>query len=247
MSYKKKTIIAGKVKEVTYCHAARNSSTKRPRRKNENVTSEQQRKGNERRSYKTLYLLMNANFKEDDLYLTLTYNKNKEEPTPENAKKELDKLLKKLRYRYKKLGFAFKYIGITECKKKRIHHHLLINNIGISISNIKKLWNFGFVKMQIFAGEPEDCERLANYFVKESNNTFNTEDKVHGLRWISSKNLIHPVPKVETVPASTWRENIKPSKGYYIAIDIKGQTEQGYPYRFCRMIKIPGTEDEENN
>jgi len=246
MPYIESTIIAGKVKELTKYHTFRYKSPKRPRSKNQNTTTEQQKKINERSAYKKLYLDINANFQEDDLYLTCTYNKESKEPNPEEAKLFFSKYIRKLRCLYKKAGAVLKYIGITEHQKRRMHHHILINNIGLGINQIKKLWNFGFMKIQIFAGEPEDCERLASYFIKESNNTFNTEEKVHGLRWISSKNLIHPVPQLKVVHAGSWLKEPKPAKGYYIAFVKRGVTENNYPYQFYRMIKIPDS-DEDNN
>jgi len=244
MSYKKKTIKAGKVIDTTDYHTVRNSSTKRPRRENQNPTPAIQAKSNERRAYEKLYYVINANFHEDDLYLTCTYGKEMEEPKPKEAKKFLSKYLDKLRGLWKKAGAVLKYIAVTEHKKGRIHHHILINNIGLSVKHIKKFWQLGFTKIQTFIGEPEDCERLASYFIKESNNTFNTDDKVHGLRWTSSKNLIHPVPEIKTVHASSWREEPKPIKGYYIAFVKRGFTKNDYPYRHYRMIKIPDKNDQ---
>lgn len=239
MSYKKKTMKAGKVIDTTKYHTVRNNSTKRPRRENQNPTPAPQAKCNERRAYEKLYYLISANFNADDLYLTCTYGKEMEEPKPEEAKKHLSKYLDKLRCLWKKAGAVLKYIAVTEYKKGRIHHHILINNIGLSVKYVKKYWDLGFMKMQTFIGEPEDCERLASYFIKESNNTFNTDDKVHGLRWTSSKNLIHPVPEIKTVSASSWLKEPKPIKGYYIAFIKRGTTESNYPYLFYRMIKIP--------
>lgn len=246
MSYKRKTVKAGKVIDNTDYHTFRNSSTKRPRKENQNPTPGPQAKSNERRAYEKLYYLMSANFREDDLYLTCTYGKEMEEPKPKQAKKILSKFLDKLRDQWKKAGAVLKYIAVTEHKKGRIHHHILINNIGLSIKHIKKYWQLGFTKIQMYGGEPEDHERLANYFIKESNNTFNAsnaDDKVHGLRWTSSKNLIHPVAEIKTVHSSSWREDPKPIKGYYIAFVKRGHTENGYPYRHYRMIKIPDKDE----
>ncbi|MEN6387227.1 MAG: hypothetical protein ABFD79_18765 [Phycisphaerales bacterium] len=238
MPYIESTITAGKVKDITKYHTAKYKSPKRPKAENQNTTPERQAKTNERYSQKKLDLLINANFSENDLYLTLTYGNQKEEPEPKEAKKYLEKYIRKIRTLYKKMGVTLKYIAITEHKKRRIHHHLLINQIGIGINHIKKFWEHGFSKIQLYAGEPEDAERIANYFIKESGNAFNEDEKVHGLRWNSSKNLIHPLPVKKVVHASSWREIPKPPKGYYIAYVRQGFTESGYPYQHCRMIKI---------
>jgi hypothetical protein len=96
---------------------------------------------------------------------------------------------------------------------------------------------------QIFMGEPEDCERLASYFMKKSKGTSNTS-KPYGRGWSGSESLIHPVPVVKVVHASTWSKEPKPIKGYYIDTVINGITQYDYQYQFYRMIKIPGGEED---
>jgi len=236
MSYKKRTITAGKVKETTLYHTSKCQSPKRPRIENENTKKELNDKKNKKRACKRLYLLMNANFITGDLYLTLTYEI---EPTPEEAKKSIERFFDRLRSRYKKLELPIKYIAMTE--GKRIHHHILINNIGLGVKEFKKIWKLGFINMQIFMGEPEDCERLANYFMKKGTKG---EEKIWSQNWSSSRSLIRPVPEIDEVAAGTWREDPKPIKGYYIDVIQRGHTEHNYPYLFYRMIKIPGSDED---
>ncbi|TWH49620.1 hypothetical protein [Sporomusa sp. KB1] len=233
MSYKRITTKAGNVTDVVVCHDAKHNSPKRPRSKNRKKTTETQKKHNDRRSRKSLYLLICANYKADDLYLTLTYGG--EAPPPEKAKEHIDKFLRALRRLHHKHGVPLKYIITTEMN--RIHHHMLINNIGLSITQIKKLWDkHGFSKIQLFGGEPEDCKRLANYMEKD----LKKQPKNHKRNWNCSQNLIHPKPIKIIVPASTWREPIKPPKGYYLDKDsvMRGETEAGYPYLHYQLIKL---------
>nr|WP_169718032.1 hypothetical protein [Sporomusa silvacetica] len=177
---------------------------------------------------------MCANYKADDLYLTLTYRG--EAASPENAKEHIGKFLRDLRRLYHKHGVPLKYIITTEAE--RTHHHMLINNIGISTKQIKQLWDKGFSKIQLFGGEPEDCKRLANYMDK-------AEKKHRKRNWSCSQNLIHPKPVKMVVPASTWREPIKPPKGYYLDQDSvqRGETSMGYPYLYYQLIQLPGEDD----
>lgn len=233
MSYIKSVTKAGKVMDVVVYHVPKHKSPKRPRSKNRCKTTETQKKHNNRRSKLNLFRLICANYKADDLYLTLTYRGK--EP-PENTREQIEKFLRDLRRLYRKHGMPLKYIITTETG--RIHHHLLINNIGLSIKQIKQLWNAGFSKVQLFGGEKEDCERLANYMDK-------SEKKHRKRNWSSSQNLIHPKPVKTVVPASTWREPIKPPKGYYLDKDSerRGETALGYPYLSYRLIQLPGEED----
>lgn len=246
MSYIEKRVTAGRVKEGMKYHTHRHNSAKRPRAKNTNKTTERQAKVNEDNSQKRLYLLICSNFKPNDYYITLTHGNKK--PEPKKAKKILKTFIDKLRQAYKKIGAVLKYIAVTEHKKSRVHHHLMINQQnGIGINHIKKFWEHGFRKVQVYAGEPEDAERVANYLIKESNNTFNTQDKIHGLRWTSSKNLKQPKEEKRVVHASSWREDPKPPKGYYVAFVKRGFTEAGYPYQHYRMIKISDSEEDERS
>jgi len=239
MPYIESIFTAGKLKEVKKYHTYKYKSKKANRNKKSEITVEEMAKINAYNAERKLRILLNANFQEDDLYLTLTY----QDKTPEaaEAKSHLSKFTRKLRDFYKKIGNALKYIAVTEYKKKRIHHHMLINaDAKIKKSDIAKFWDHGFVKVEFFGGHPDDCQRLAKYFIKESQNTFNTDEKVHGLRWISSKNLIHPQPETQIVKADSWRDEPKPVKGYYIDQDsVKiWQTKDGYMCQFYRMIKL---------
>jgi hypothetical protein len=239
MPYIREKIAGGKQKEVKVYHAYKYQSKKTSRSKNIKITAEEMSKINTYNAERKLRILLNANFKEDDLYLTLTYK----DKTPEGAEAKscLTKFTRKLRDFYKKIGSALKYIAVTEYKQKRIHHHMLINgDTKIKKSDISKLWDHGYVKVEFFGGQPDDCLRLASYFIKETNNTFNTDERVHGLRWISSKNLVHPVPETKIVKADTWREDPKADKGYYIdQSSVKTwRTNDGYMCQFYRMIKL---------
>lgn len=238
MSYKKKMTKAGKVIDVVLCHDAKHNSPKRPRNKKINKTTETQKKHNDRRSKLKLFYLVSANYKTDDLWITLTYKGRA--PTPEEAKKISGKFRRDLRDLYKKHEKPLKYITITE--GPRLHHHMLINNIGIKSEEIRKLWKEnggGFVRMVLFGGDYGDYQRISNYMdevIKKQNQ--------HG--WSSSKNLIQPKPIKMVVPASTWREPIKPPKGYYLDQDSvwRGETALGYPYLSYRLIQLPGAEDD---
>ena len=60
--------------------------------------------------------------------MQLTY-REKERPSPEEAREVIREFLRQLRKVYKSRGQALKYIITTEYKDKAIHHHLIVNEI----------------------------------------------------------------------------------------------------------------------
>lgn len=163
-------------------------------------TSEAQQKLNTINSKKRLVRLINTNFVQGDLYITLTYA---DLPTEEEAKKELAKFMRRLRvHRQKSRLCELKYISITEADEKRVHHHILIN--AMSMDEVEKLWAHG--RITISRLDPDyEYEWLARYLAKE--------DKPGGKRWNQSRNLTKPIEKVKEVKRIVLEEP-KPPKGY---------------------------------
>ena len=90
-------------------------------------TREEMQEANMRQAARKLARKINANFKPGDWNITLTY---RTEPTTEMAQETISKFLDRMRDRYKRRGFQFKYILVTEYESKRIHHHIIINNVN---------------------------------------------------------------------------------------------------------------------
>ena len=238
MPYIKSTCDCGLVREVRKYHTHRYNSPKRPRNKNHNKTTETQKKVNQRHSERKLTRLINANFKDGDLHITLTYD-NDIDLSAETARKELNNFIRRLKYQYSKQGFELKYITVTEYENKRIHHHIVINNIPDIISNMYKFWKNGIFRCSVLNTHGNYSE-LANYLIKETSKTYNTPDRIYGKRWNRSKNLIFPKEKKTVVKSSTWSELVpKEADGYYLITDsiYSGFDESGYPCLFYMMLK----------
>lgn len=235
---KRKRVIGKSMIEVTDYHTSRTYRRNGKRVKKQQPTSEAVKKNNEKAAEARLRMLIDINFKSNDYYLTLTY---KEQPTWEQAKKDMQNFIKRLQRAYKKCGKELKYIYVAE-GKTRIHFHMIINSeIELYAEDFAKLWKHGMHKLMLFNGQAEDACRLAHYFVKEKRAAcYEEKQEVFHRRWSSSKNLEKPSVKVETLKASTWREGINAPQGYYIETDsvVEGVSEEGYPYRFYRLIKI---------
>jgi hypothetical protein len=242
MAYFRNRITAGATVETT------NSYTKRvgvkTKGSKEKVTPEEMQKNNQANAERTLRLRINANFKEDDIFTTITYRKE-ERPTPEEAKKIIKKFLTDLRKEYKKWGTPLKYINVTEYESKAIHHHILVNHIpGVDTAKIiRKCWRFGRPDFKYLdnTGQYKD---LAAYLIKETSRTYKLHDGGHRQRYSCSRNLIKPPTKTEIMKAINWPANPIPKKGYYIDQDtIYNGTDPftGRAFQRYTMIKISGS------
>jgi len=122
-----------------------------------------------------LRMTIDNNFKRNDYYITLTY---KEQPSWEQAKKDIRNFIRRLQRVYKKAGKELKYIYVAE-GKRRIHFHLLINReIDLYTEDIEKLWTSGMHKLVLYRGQAEDAIRLASYFVKEKRACYYEKNEV---------------------------------------------------------------------
>ncbi len=240
MAYYKTTIKAGATIEVTKSYTKRIGVKNKKNRKN--PTTEEMKKVNEKNAEKTLRLKINANFGVDDLFTTLTYRKD-ERPTPEQAKKNVKKLIDSLRKEFKKIGEELKYINVTEYKNKAIHHHIIINHIeGQDVAKmVRRLWMFGRPDFK-FLDDTGQYKDLAAYLIKETSKTYNEKDGGHKQRYSCSRNLIMPTPTTEIVrKAVRWMADPKPIKGYYIDQDTVYNGIDpftGRKYQQYTMIKV---------
>lgn len=166
------------------------------RRRRFKSTPEQQKERNRRLAERKLLVLLHNNFDCNGLHLVLSYDNEPVNIT--KAKNEIENFIRRLRYTYKKFGTELKYIQVTEYRNKRLHHHMIINGIEeISPAKIQNnIWKNGFVRNTPL--KKEECHnKLAAYLIKETSKTFNTNERVFGKRYTSSRNLQLPEPQEE--------------------------------------------------
>lgn len=216
-------------------------------------SKEEIREANRRQARRDLERLMNANFKPGDWHVVLTYRKEIR-PSPEEARKELENFLARLRRRYRKFGFDLKYIVATEYVSKHIHHHLVVNNVNTGTETtadmVRLLWtkkkdgeirgNPKFVQLY----DTGEYSQLADYLVKETEKSFRREDSAVGQRYSSSRNLIQPKKTTRDKPNKSWKQDPKPKPGYYIIRDsiYNGIDRMGYPYQRYVEVKLNPTD-----
>lgn len=203
-------------------------------------TPEQIERQNMTNRVKRLKRIILANFKEGDWHLILNY-RPKDRPDFKEGKKQVKKFIDKVRQAFKKAGYVFKWIRVTEKGKKghALHHHLIIENIQTDKLNvmqlIKKLWIYGNT-MWINLYDDGEYLKLAEYLAKKE-----TKDEKEWESYSRSRNLMVPQPERRKMKRKCWPEEPEPKKGYYIIKDsiVNGTNPvTGYPYQHYSMRKI---------
>lgn len=215
-----------------------------------NPTTEEMAKINERNAAKKLRRKIARNFEPGDYHMTLTYRDSP--PDKEEAARLLTKFLRNLKYWWSKWGAELKYIKVTEYKNKRIHHHVIINQVEGGLQKIRELWKGGVYCSLLYADG--GYENLANYLVKETRLTMKEMDAPSKLRYSCSRNLIEPEKHTEIIQAEKWAGTPTPPKGYWIPKDsvVNGVSERtGRMYQYYTLVPIdeisPKTQKEESD
>lgn len=254
--YVQKRYFAGATVDTYKLHTPKCTSKNKKRAKKEKPTSEIVEQMNELLAHDKYIRKMNANFTFDDLHIILTFEKLKRPPYSK-MQKIFKEIITKARKEYRKNGLELKWMvsygylpkdGIEEYqndmdkfehKETAPHFHLVVNYIDIRIWT--KIWS-KYGRAMIFPlDKKSEFSQLAKYMIGHAKNNFREKNSPVKQRYSCSRNLINPPPKKKTVKADSWREEPIPLKGYYIDRDSirQGVSEvTGYPYQFCRMIKI---------
>src|SRR5699024_2368551 len=113
----------------------------------------------------------------------------------------LEKFIRAARRYFRQQGKEMRYITVTEYKNRRIHHHLVMENVPIK--DLYTMWPHG--RPKVFPlDDSGDYRELAEYLIKETAKTFAEEGSPYKKRWNQSKNLRAPKIKKEVVSANAW-------------------------------------------
>lgn len=213
---------------------------------------------NHRHRIKKIRWKIQANFRPDDLFLTLKPRKGCGW-TLEDLIEARIKFIRVLKTLYKKHGVELKYIYRQEIGERGgLHFHLLVNDAGISLSEIKGLWQKygGYTVNAQPLRDEGGYEDLAEYIVKEPPAKIKGQitmdsyklDKLS--RYGCSRNLIEPETETKVYTKKTVEEiiryGVKADEGYYLDKDsvyIGVNPYTGYSYIFYRQHKIRSAED----
>ena len=237
MSYIQQTVKAGNVVEVRkYYDWNHGRKNRQPRGKRQERSTDKRVAYNRKLAIDRLRWKLNAGCEAGDYHITLTYSGDA--PTPEEAKKDLNNYMRKLRRLYSNGGHTFQWLAVTEFQNKRIHHHLIIKQ-GPELMEIIKRWKHGRPKVTMLDNTGQYAD-LAEYLVKETDKTFRDPECKQKKRWSCSRNWPEPVITKKVIKASKWSATPKALKGYVLE-DSKthwGFTDYGYPYLFYSMVSV---------
>ncbi|MFQ8599965.1 MAG: hypothetical protein ACLSAP_04820 [Oscillospiraceae bacterium] len=135
-------------------------------------------------------------------------------------------------------GLELRYVTVTEYKRARIHHHLVIP--AIALKDLQALWEYGVARATTLYSNGQ-YSALAEYLVKETRGTFRQQPGCRKRRWNGSKNLVIPETQVRVVNAKKWRKQPRARKGYIIETDSVENgvcAVTGMPYQFYRLLAV---------
>ena len=160
------------------------------------------RKSANYRSREKIRRLAIMNFKEGDLFMTLTFGENMQDL--KFANDELKKFFKRFRYKF---GAEIPYLGVIEFQKRgAIHYHILVGmDLGIDFEDrevreakereIGEMWGHGWVDL----AQIDRTDNLGAYLVKYLSKDLG-DDRLSGHKhYLCSKGLDHP----ETIKDTT--------------------------------------------
>jgi hypothetical protein len=130
-----------------------------------------------------LMMLIQANFKNDDKFITLTFRENVSDLNIANY--EFKKFIQRLRHKYGN----FKYIAVIEFQKRgAIHYHLLASLPIIKKSELAAIWRNGFVKINNI----KEVDDLGAYLIKYMTKNKDIWKLAREKSYLCSKNLEKP-------------------------------------------------------
>lgn len=158
--------------------------------------SRAQRNLNDKNARKYIERLINANFTDNDIWMTLTYDDLHLPPDGDidASIKNVQRFIKRVNYKRRKLGLpAAKYIYVTEYSPRdeiRWHHHIVMDGL-MDMDAVESCWKMGGRnEVRRLKKDENGLSGMANYIVKEKERIRSER------RWNSSQGLKDPDVRV---------------------------------------------------
>lgn len=201
------------------------------RAKRSKVSRKAQEDLNRKNAQRHTVRITNANFKKNDLWVTLSYSDMYKPRSMEEARRDIRNYIARLKYRRKKKGLPeLKYIYVTEWGESdgdfseseiRCHHHLILSG-GMQWEEVEEIWQKG-KRNQVRPLRPDDygLTGLAMYISK---------GRKHEKRMGHSKNLIIPRPQYRRTTISK-RKIERIATHAHMAAEIFKELFAGYEFK----------------
>lgn len=192
MPYREKRIYSGKMLEVEiYPISLKEKRKSRSKKRKESKIK--QKNLNEKNAKKHLVRLLNTNFTDKDISLTLTYDNKNLPKNEDEARRDVVNYIRRLKNYRKRRGLPeIKYVAVIEYreaergKSVRLHHHLIMDG-AVDRDTVERLWKKGRCNADRLRADEFGYEGLARYISK---------DPKGKKRWTQSRNLVQPTVKI---------------------------------------------------
>lgn len=198
MGYRRRTTVSGPRIDAEVIPVFGRGQKGDLRRAKHQQTREAQQRANDERSRRHLIQLVEANFTEKDVAVTLSYAGTA--PDPERIDKDIRNFLGRVRRRRRQLGLdRLKYIyaiGGDEMPAagysgKRPHVHMIMNG-GIDRDTLEAIWAKGRANADRLQPRDEGLGGIAVYFTRQKQDR---PEKPGVRKWRGSRNLKQPVQR----------------------------------------------------
>ena len=199
----------GDVLDILEYHDGKYGAKGKKRMSKKKPTKEDMQKVNAWHKARMARLRMIEYFNPGDLWVDLTYELRNRPPDMKTTVKQVGKALRKVRKEYRKQGRELFWIRNIELGTKGGWHiHLLINEIGDSMSILQRPWEYGHVSAITIKNSKyydEDFSELSNYITKDENTQEFKKDgtpaksKIKEASYSHSRIMPLPVPKKKTL------------------------------------------------
>lgn len=200
MQYRTRTIQSGEIREVEVYPIWGREDQGRARAARGSSTPERIRRQNERNSLRRLIRLLNTNFTERDLHVTLTFAQAPDEAGEKRALQSFIRQVKRVRIRRGLPELKYIY-ALEEGESRRRHIHLVMSG-GISREEMESWWRHGYANCDRLQPNEEGLKALGKYLIKEQNGP---DRGKHMRRWSGSRNLEQPKVHISDTKLSTRR------------------------------------------
>ena len=242
MSVTKKTHRYTNATEVEEYHSGRYGAPGEKRAKSKKPTPEQMKMVNQKNKEKRCRRKMRRWFQKHDLWVTLTYARDRRPKDMKEAKDDFGRFLRRVRGKYQKRGYVLRWIrNIERGTRNAWHIHLLISRIPDADLIIAGAWEGGTVDMTPCYKRGE-FRRLAAYLTKCPETDPRLSESSHD----ASRNLPLPKPEIKKLNRFRSWDEIRIPKGFYLEKDSYYEginPVTGFPYREYTLLRIKEKED----